>query len=1206
MKRAALLVQLVLAALLLGSLAWAGQRPTQRSGPPSSAFSLRQWETFHERLKRTPGVARYYTFQDLLPTGRSTRSVAGGREAASYAGPEPFELTRGRWPGKKAVRLDRGAFQAKPVEPTLSGFSFEMWFCKHGQGAQLGNGRTNGMLFAQGNGYWEGLRVWSDYPAQRLRLEWGRPKPRNAVGVTVPDPVPDGVWQHLAVTWDGQQARVYLNGLVCGVLSQTGPYTPPKGSLRIGYADAGIGSLKLDVDEFVAFGRCLSASEVLEHALLGEPVPGGLRRLLAEANEALAREDWSGAVAAFTEVVERSQAVPAVCATARLGLALALRRQNRLRQAAAQCVQVFTDRAAPAHLRDWAARSCLVVQRGVAWPLGPRAVYERLLRFPDLTVSQRVAARLCLAECCLADGDAAAAREQYQRLAEDAGVDEQTRRDCQLQVAHTFRFEGRFNQARQHYAELAGRDDAPPELRGLALLALADTYALEKRWSEAAEAFARAAADKRLLPHHRWEANQREQEMRRLAKGLPAVDPNQSRTRVTLPKPAVRLFVAPNGSDANPGTKERPFATLERARDAVRQLKRQRGGVLPPGGVEVVVRGGRYEVRKTLELTAEDSGTANAPVVYAAYPGERPVFSGAVRLTGVRPVSDPDVRKRLPSEVRDRVLEADLKANGVTDWGELKPRGYGFSGYPTNPWVDLYVNGQPFHLARWPNKGFVSVGRVLSSEDDRSGRFTYDFDRPDRWQSLDDVWVLGYWRNYWAARMLKVERIDRQRKELTTAPGSRYGFRQGQPYYFFNVLEELDEPGEWYLDRRRGRVYFLPFEGPVKQVDFPVLKKPFVRLTDVRHVVLRGLTFELGQAEGVVIEGGSDCLLAGCTLARLGANGAVVLGGRHHGLLGCDIFTVGAGGVRMAGGDPKTLTPGRHFVENCHIYDFSRVDRVYAPAVHLDGCGNRIAHNLFHDSPHHALRVEGFEHTIEFNEVHSVVYEASDQAGIDIYGNPVYRGLVIRYNFWHHIGSGRTAPGEAGIRLDDFISSVLIYGNVFFRCAGGRFGGVQIHGGKDNIVDNNLFVQCKQALSFSPWGEKRWRSRLKEPRTVQLLKRYELDAPQSLLVSRYPDLAHLEENADRNFVWRNVVVDCGQFTVRDRGANEMLDNHVFSSDPGFRSLTGRDFTLPPDSPVFRRFGFRPIPFDQIGLYPDQFRATWPVRNEVSEHYVREY
>ncbi|MCH5376483.1 MAG: right-handed parallel beta-helix repeat-containing protein, partial [Planctomycetes bacterium] len=507
--------------------------------------------------------------------------------------------------------------------------------------------------------------------------------------------------------------------------------------------------------------------------------------------------------------------------------------------------------------------------------------------------------------------------------------------------------------------------------------------------------------------------------------------------------------------------------------------------------------------------------------------------------------------------------------------------------------------------------GFVQVGRVYrgrfgSDDSGQPGEFEYANDRPSGWKTADERLMFGAWGHLWAGRYVRIANVDVPQRRIRTADRATYGFRQGQPYYYLNILEELDQPGEWYWDRRRGIVYlYLPPLTELTNVEFPRLSAPLVMMNNVRHVTLRGLTFELGRTDGVVILGGEKNLLAGCTVRRMGGNGVIVQGGEGHGVLGCDLETLGAGGVRMDGGDRKTLRPGGHFVENCHIHDFSRVDRVYAPAVHLDGVGNRIAHNLMHDSPHHALRVEGWDHVIEFNEVHSVVYEYDDQAGIDIYGHPAYRGLVIRYNYWHHIGSGHDVAGQAGIRLDDYISAVRMIGNVFYRSSGGKFGGIQIHGGKDNIADNNLFIDCKSAFSFSAWGQQRWEQRLAEPGALRQLARDGVDRDDSPHRSRYPDLADLASHADRNFLLRNLAIDCGQFRVRDRGVNELLDNHQMFGDPGFADRQRDDFSLPADLPLYDRCGFRPIPLADIGLYADALRASWPVKHQVSPHFVRE-
>jgi hypothetical protein len=177
--------------------------------------------------------------------------------------------------------------------------------------------------------------------------------------------------------------------------------------------------------------------------------------------------------------------------------------------------------------------------------------------------------------------------------------------------------------------------------------------------------------------------------------------------------------------------------------------------------------------------------------------------------------------------------------------------------------------------------------------------------------------------------------------------------------------------------------------------------------------------------------------------------------------------------------------------------------------------------------------------------------------------------------------------------LDDAISGTLVYGNVFYRCSSVLFGGVQIHGGKENVVDNNLFIDCQYALSFSPWGADRWKSFLSSEGVVKAMTQ-DVDISQPPYRDRYPALAHLAENPDVNMVWRNLVYHCGGFLTRDRGIQDLMDNYVTSEDPGFVDLEHGNFQLKPDAPVYDRIGFQPIPFEEIGPYLDELRASWPV------------
>ncbi|HWB95160.1 MAG TPA: hypothetical protein VG672_00610, partial [Bryobacteraceae bacterium] len=175
--------------------------------------------------------------------------------------------------------------------------------------------------------------------------------------------------------------------------------------------------------------------------------------------------------------------------------------------------------------------------------------------------------------------------------------------------------------------------------------------------------------------------------------------------------PATMFYVAANGSDANPGTESRPFATLERARDAVRAAK---GSASFSGGaVTVWVRAGTYPLSRTFQLTAADSGTPQAPVAYRAYRGEAAHLSGGRRISSFAPVTDASIRARLHPLYRDKILAADLRAQRITDFGRLVPRGFGLSAPAA---LELFCNGRPMPLARWPNEGFVKIAGLPAGE----------------------------------------------------------------------------------------------------------------------------------------------------------------------------------------------------------------------------------------------------------------------------------------------------------------------------------------------------------------------------------------------------------------------------------------------------------------------------------------------------------
>ncbi len=733
--------------------------------------------------------------------------------------------------------------------------------------------------------------------------------------------------------------------------------------------------------------------------------------------------------------------------------------------------------------------------------------------------------------------------------------------------------------------------------------------------AKARKLLSQVAQSERIPAHHRQEAAELLVDLERYGRAG-AFRPPQSFPR-ELPDldPPVKFFVALDGNDENPGTAERPFRTLEKARDAIRHLKRTQG--LPRGGVAVLIREGRYPVQATFRLTAEDSGTPESPILYRAAPGERPIFSGGIRLNKFRPVTDRAVLDRLPEKSRGHVHQVDLREFGMEKVRPLVLGGFasgrGFRTYPVN---ELYWNKKPLQLARWPNEGFARISKVSdqnpidswAGRGSASGPIFFPDPRLSRWANEPQLLLYGYWFWGWADSYEQVEKIDPKSGAIyLRKPYSRYGFGADRPFFALNLLCELDQPGEWYIDRDRAILYiWLPGDPDRAEVELSVLEEPLLVLEGTGHVRFEGLTWELGAVDAIHVRGAKHCVFAGCTIRCFAGDGIVFQeagpdGGFEGttdclgcGVLSCDIHTLGRGGILLHGGDRHTLTRGNNFVENCHIYHLSRIDHTYTPAVLVRGVGQRVAHNLVHDIGSSAFRIDGNDHLVEFNEVFRVVMESDDQGGIDMHGDPTFRGNIFRYNYWHHLGGWERAWEtdalyRAGIRLDDGISGNLIYGNIFYRASVGRrgFGGVQIHGGKDNIVDNNLFVDCMAAISFSPWAPKHWQEFISG----------RLDLPgidRQLYLSRYPELARLEENPNANWIYRNAAVDCESFFLRDSRANFVGPNWVGTKEAALVVEAPGNFRVREDATIWRELGFRPIGLESIGLYQDRYRQELPL------------
>jgi hypothetical protein len=666
------------------------------------------------------------------------------------------------------------------------------------------------------------------------------------------------------------------------------------------------------------------------------------------------------------------------------------------------------------------------------------------------------------------------------------------------------------------------------------------------------------------------------------------------------------IHVSADGRDSGAGTQARPFATLARACAALRKLSAKERA-----GTTLWVGGGDYALTEPLVLTAKDSGAAGAPVILRAVPGERVRLLGGISVSDFEPVRDSAVLARLAPEARREVRQLDLKELGLGKPSRMRSRGFGRPVTPAH--VELFFDGRPMTLARWPNRSAPEPFARIAGFPEGAGRddghgsqlgrledgFLYEGDRPHGWAPSDDLWVHGYWAYDWANSYERIAAIDAAQRHIRThPPHGLYGIRPGQRVYFLNVLEELDEPGEYYVDRRRGMLYFWP-PGPLKEAEvmLSLLEKPLISLRSARHVVIRDLTLTATRGHGITISRGSDCLVAGCTISNTGNYGVWIEGGADHGVQACDIHGNGDGGVSLAGGDRRTLEPCRHYVHNCHFHHQARWSRCYVPSVLVSGVGARVSNNLIHDHPHCPILFTGNGHIVEYNDIHHVCHETGDVGAIYTGRDWTFRDNVVRFNYLHDI-HGPGMLGSIAVYLDDCVSGITVFGNIFKGTQLAAF----IGGGRDCTVENNLFIDTHPAVQIDGRGlspREVWQNMVNQTMRERLLAMDHHNPPYS---TRYPELMEIDRwlaagkgvPPEGNKVLRNIFVSGEWLKIHWEARAELVEvrDNWLEGDPGFVDPADPEkarFALRDDAPVLRVIGFQHLPTRRIGLCVDAFR-----------------
>ena len=1147
--------------------------------------AFKSWNKRKETLARDASVARHYTFEGVEDSKSTVRDMKGSGADLTFfpfvdretrEAVDDLEVIEGRYPGKPAVRLDRGWYQGAPFDIENGQFTAELWFRRNGPGKQkhaLASNpeRAAGAIMATANGSQKGWRLVNVYN-QRQSLEFFMgSEPAGKARVYSYISVPDGIWHHLAATWDGEEMKIYLNGILAGSTMFNGRYVPSGKNdfFKVGYIRSGLGSVITDVDEIVIYNRVLSEEEI---SAAGRQQTASVEKILESADGYMKKGDFKNG----------------------------------------------------------------------------RAEYEKLKGVTGINYATPMAL-FNIAGSYRMEKDYKSARDTYREIFKLPGLSPYYRIYGLFREAETYLEEKDFNGARNTYAQILNSEGALEHHAFVARMKTGDTYRAERKYSAAREIYKSLLVKEESSSHphdvHRLELRDRLEETEGLTDGDPGKKRLSAKLAERITAPQKELYVSLGGNDENPGTKESPFATIERAQREVRRLK-ETG--MHEGGTAVYLRGGNYFLEKNISFEEADSGSEVSPVVYRAYPGEKVRLIGGRQVKNFRILNDPGILGRLPEEARGKVWTADLKEAGITDYGKLLNRGGHSPHEIARPGAaEVIFNGKIMQLARWPNKGYEKIAGLPEPKGDglfrnepyQENRFTYSGNRPERWTGEKDAWVTGFLTKTTPFMRIhvKISSIDTAGRIITTFPDTRWPekyiayntlFQKGGPYYVYNLLSELDSPGEWYIDRDAGRLYIWPPEDIGKsEVVVTTFDKPVVTFNKASHIALFGFTIEGTWTHGIEINGGRDILAAGCIIRNTGQYAAAINKGWRHAIVGCDIYDTGEGGVILEGGDQEKLVPSGHVVENCHIYRFNRFCGGYRPAVLFLGIGHRVSRNLIHDAPMHAMYIRGAsaagsssnDHVIEFNEFHDVPHEAREFGAIYINSGAwrlQNRGNVIRKNFFHHISyhsSPNTSHGLNAIHIDSLNGGFAVTEN-FFYLVPNAISNPQ----PDNRLENNIFIEPE----FRAIGQGNRAHILNDMDTGlpsrSALRSYSIGLnkvryKQPPWSYRYPQLVDSLSGkvmlgwAKDNVIERNINTGSPFIGIAPGIARDnVIRNNWEEGDPFFVNREAMDFGIRTGSPVFGTTGSMPVSMEGIGVYEDWLRASWPVnrkKEDIGKYYM---
>jgi len=327
---------------------------------------------------------------------------------------------------------------------------------------------------------------------------------------------------------------------------------------------------------------------------------------------------------------------------------------------------------------------------------------------------------------------------------------------------------------------------------------------------------------------------------------------------------------------------------------------------------------GVYQVNESLSFIGDSAIKTNAPIVIRGE--DKTVFSGGLILNNkaLNLISDNTIRNRIIDlEARDKILESDLLKNGITDYGELQSIGFGRSRQASP--AQLFINGERMTLARYPNAGdpyllkkreeVIPIKKIISPGKERvvlpvgdtntpseRGVFEYEDKRVEKWLSASDIWLDGIFSRDWAWSLNKVNKIDTVNKTIKLHYEEKYDLTANHSFFFAtNLLEEIDVPGEYFIDRKEGKLYFYPpqeFEPNTSIIQLSGNTQTFLEFEGIENLRIENIDFELGRFNAVKIDKCSNIVLKNCSFRNFG-NAAIIANGENIKIEQCKVHSNG-------------------------------------------------------------------------------------------------------------------------------------------------------------------------------------------------------------------------------------------------------------------------------------------------------------------------